>query len=150
MMILGERLIFNISSPFTLIFGSKRHLLPIVDEISNFIWSFFLKEKSDLVDMIGLIKHLKNKCNLQVQYFHCNNTGENVSFKKACKQEWLGVDFKYIAPGVPQKNGHVKENLFPFSTRYMLCSTAVNSMLTFKMVYRLKLQTWPCFLRTTY
>ena len=58
--------------------------------------------------MIGLINNLKNKYNLQVQYLCCNNTGENVAFKKACKQEGLGVDFEYTAPGMPQLNEQVE------------------------------------------
>ena len=50
----------------------------------------------------GLIKNLKNKYNMQVQYLHCDNAGENVSFEKACKQEGLGMEFEYTTPGMPQ------------------------------------------------
>ena len=57
-------LFFDMSSPSTPTFGGKKHWLLIIDVSGNFIWSFFLKEKSDLVDfMIGLIKNLKNKYN---------------------------------------------------------------------------------------
>ena len=42
--------------------------------------------------MIGWIKNLKNKYNLQVQYLYCDNAGENIAFKEAWKQEGLGVD----------------------------------------------------------
>ena len=38
---------------------------------------------------------------MQVQYLPCNNAGENEAFKKTCKQEGLGNDFKYTAPGTP-------------------------------------------------
>ena len=58
--------------------------------------------------MFGFIENLKAKYNLQAQYLQCDNTGENVPFEKACKQEGLGVDFKYTAPDMPQWNGHVK------------------------------------------
>ena len=69
----------------------------------------FLKEKSNLSDiMIGLIKNLKNKYNLQVQYLLCNNAEENIAFKTACKQEELGVNFECTAQGMPQQNGHAK------------------------------------------
>ena len=65
--LLGERLFFEISSPSTPIFGGQKCWLLIIDDNSHFIWSFFLKEKSDLANgMIGLIKNLKNKYNLQV------------------------------------------------------------------------------------
>ena len=58
--------------------------------------------------MIGLIKNLKNIHNLQLQYLNCNNAGENVAFKKACKQQGLGVDFKCTALGMLQQKGHIK------------------------------------------
>ena len=68
-----------------------------------------MTEKSDLTKkMIGLIKDLKTKYNLQVQRLRCDNTGENQAFKKACNQEGLGIDFEYTAPGTPQQNGCVE------------------------------------------
>ena len=46
---------------------------------------------------------------MQVQYLHYDNAGENVAFKKACKQEGLGIDFEFTAPGMSQQNGHVEQ-----------------------------------------
>ena len=64
----GERLFFDVSSPSTPTFGGKKHWLLVMEESSNYAWSFFLKEKSNLEDvMLGLIKNLKNKNNIQVQ-----------------------------------------------------------------------------------
>ena len=58
---------FDISSPSTPTFESKQHWLHIIVNSSNLIWNFFLKKKSNLADaMIGSIKNLKNKYNLQV------------------------------------------------------------------------------------
>ena len=66
--ILGERLFFDISSPSTPIFGGKCHWLLVIDDCSNYSWSFFLTEKSDLIQkLIGLMKDLKAKHNLQIQ-----------------------------------------------------------------------------------
>ena len=49
-------------------FDSKNHWLLVVDDSSDFLWSFFLKEKFNLADvMLGLIKSLKNKNNVQVE-----------------------------------------------------------------------------------
>ena len=77
-----------------------------MDDSSNQAWSLVLKENSNLADiMIGLIENLKSKCNLQEWYLCCDNTEENVAFKKACKQEVLEVDFEYTAPGMPQQKG---------------------------------------------
>ena len=60
--ILGEKLFFDITSPSSLTLGSKWHWLLIIDDSSNYIWSFFLKEKFNLADtMVGLIENLKTK-----------------------------------------------------------------------------------------
>ena len=40
-----------------------------------------------MVIMVGLIKNLKYKFNVHVQYLFCDNAGESVTFKRACKQE---------------------------------------------------------------
>ena len=74
-----------------------------MDDSSDFIWSFVLKKKSILVDMmVGLIKNLKNKYNLQVEFLHFNNAWESQAFKWTFKEEGLEVDFKYTAPDMPQ------------------------------------------------
>ena len=80
--ILGGRLFFDIISPSTPIFGVKCHCLLVIDDRNNYIWSFFLKEKSNLVDtVVGLIKNLKNKYDMQVKYLCCNNARENQAFE---------------------------------------------------------------------
>ena len=107
--ILGERLFFDIRSPSTPTFGKKHHWLLIINDCSDYSWSFFLKEKSDLAKtMLALVINLKIKFNLQVQYLCCNNAGENQDFKKTCKQEGLGIDFEYTAPDTPHQNGYIK------------------------------------------
>ena len=65
--------------------------------------------------MISLIKNLKSKCNLHVQYLCCDNLGENFAFEKACKWKGMGVDLEYIAPGMPQQNGFMERK---FSTLF--------------------------------
>ena len=59
---LGESLFFNISS--------------VIDDSSDYVWSFFLKEKFNLMDvMLSFITNLKNKYNLQLQYLCYENMG---------------------------------------------------------------------------
>ena len=109
---LVEKLFFNISSPTTLTFGGKCHWLLVIDNCSDYIWSFFLKEKSNLAEkMLGLVKNLKIKFILKVQYLHCNNARKNEAFKRICNQEWLGIDFQYTAPCTPQQNRCIKHKL---------------------------------------
>ena len=58
--------------------------------------------------MVVMIENLKNKYNLQVQYLCCDNAGKNQAFKRTCKQEGLGVNFKYTTPGMPQQDGCIE------------------------------------------
>ena len=119
--ILGERLFFDISSPSTPTFGSKKHWLLIIDDSSNFL-EFHSKENSNLVDIIlGLIEKLKNKYNLQCCLQESLQTG-----RAGC---WLWI---YRPRYVTNRMAVLKENLLPSSTRYMPCSTMVNLSLKAK------------------
>ena len=121
---MGERLFFDISFPSTLTFGGKHHWLLVINDCSNYCWSFFLHEKSDLSQTIlTLINNLKIKHNLLVQCICCNNAGENQAFKQTCDKEGLGINFKYIAPGTPQQNGCVK---CKFATLFNWVCTMLN------------------------
>ena len=63
----GEWLFFYTFSTSTLTFCSKKHWLLVIGDSGDYVWSFFLKEKSDLVDiMLGFIKNLKKKLIMQV------------------------------------------------------------------------------------
>ena len=68
--------------------------------------------------MLDLMKNFKNEYNMQVQYLHYNNAGENVALKKACKQEGLLVNFEYTALGMPQQNGCVEQKFTTLLTEY--------------------------------
>ena len=48
---------------------------------------------------MDLIKNLKSKYNIQVQYLCCDNAGEKVDFKWDWKKEGMGTD-----SGTPHKN----------------------------------------------
>ena len=105
----GANAFLYISSPFTLTFGGKCHWLLVIKDCSDYCWSFFLHEKSDLTQMmLVLINNLKTKYNLQVQRLRCNNAGENQALKQTCNQEGLVINFEYTAPGTPQQNGLIE------------------------------------------
>ena len=50
--------------------------------------------------IIGLIKNVKTKYNIHVQYLRYDNAVQNVDFEWAGKQEGMGMEFKYILPQV--------------------------------------------------
>ena len=77
---------------YSLTFGGKKYWLLVIDDSSNYSWSFFLKEKYNLGDiMIGLIKNLKNKYNIQIQYLCCNNAGKMLPSRKHTNRKGWGV-----------------------------------------------------------
>ena len=55
----GGRLFINESSPFTADNDSKKHWLLVVEDSTNYAWSHFLKEKSELKDVIISLLRLK-------------------------------------------------------------------------------------------
>jgi len=88
----------------------------VVDDCTDFCWSFFLKKKSDQVDLIlDLIKDVKAKYNYTVRYIRCDNAGENTSLEKKCLEQGLGITFEYTSPHSPQFNGRVERK---FATLY--------------------------------
>ena len=87
---------------------------------------------------------------MHVQYLHCDNAGKNVVFKKACKQEGLGMDFEYTAQGMPQQNGYVEQKFTTLFMLYVQCSVVENSMLFYETAYGLKPKTLPYFLKTIF
>ena len=60
--------------------------------------------------LLGLIKDLKAKYGIHVQYARCDNAGENGDFEMACKQD---------SPGTPQQKSHAELKLLPSLIRYM-------------------------------
>ena len=42
-----------------------------------------------------------------VKYNQCDKIGENEDFERSCRQEGMGIQFKYTMPGAPQQNGLV-------------------------------------------
>ena len=41
--------------------------------------------------MLSLIKDLIAKYDINVKYARCDNAGKNENFKRACKQEGMGI-----------------------------------------------------------
>ena len=79
----------------------------VVNDSADFAWCYFFNEKLEK-KMMGLIKNLRAKYGIQVQYARCDNAWENEDFDWPCKQEGMGVKFQYTAPGIPQQNDQIK------------------------------------------
>ena len=93
--------------------GGKRHWLIVVDEFSDCSHSFFLKRKSEQIDMIPIwIKEIKAKYGIDIKYVRLDNSGENKSLQKECDKQNLGIIFEFTAPGTPHQNS-VDERKIP-------------------------------------
>ena len=72
----GQRLYVNISSSSTSSICSKKLWFLIVKDSTDYAWSYFLKEKSELKHvMMSLIKNVKAIYCINIRYVHCDNTG---------------------------------------------------------------------------
>ncbi len=99
----------DISSMDNKSFGKKRFWLLVVDDATDYCWSFFLKEKSKTGKVLtDLIKRLKDNKNVTVKKICCDNAGENTAFKVEAERQRLGLQFKYTARKTPQQNGRVE------------------------------------------
>ena len=108
----GYRLFIDISSFKHEYMGGKRHWLIVVDEFSDCSHSFFLKRKSDQIEMIPIwIKELKAKYGIDIKYIRLDNSGENKSLQKECDKQNLAIIFEFTAPGTPQQNSGVERKI---------------------------------------
>ena len=81
----------------------------VVDEFSDCSHSFFLKRKSDQIELLPVwIKELKAKYGIGIKYVRLDNSGENKSLQKECDKHNLGIIFEFTAPGTPQQNSVVE------------------------------------------
>jgi hypothetical protein len=113
----GERIAIDISSIRTKSFGGSKFWLMIQDEFTGYIWSHFLKNKSDLPDVVIKWIHLTHKKDkVKVQKIRCDNAGENKSLQKQIEEDKeLDIKFEFTAPYTPEMNGKIERK---FATLY--------------------------------
>jgi hypothetical protein len=85
----GDRIMFDISSVNALSQGGNQFWLLIMDDYTNYCWSFFLPHKDDLPQvMLQWLRQVTSKYKIKVQCFRCDNAGENKSFQSFLKKKW--------------------------------------------------------------
>ena len=81
----GFRQFMDISSFKHESMGGKRHWLIVVNEFSDCSHSFFLKRKSDQIELFPIwIKELKAKYGIDIKSIRLDNSGENRSLQNEC------------------------------------------------------------------
>ena len=119
----GERLCIDISYTGKTSLGGSIYWLLIMDDCTDYLWSYFLKEKSDTtIYVIRLIKDLNAK-GFKTKYMRCDNAGENKALKTQCEDEGLGINFEFTARNTPQHNGKVERK---FQTLYGRIKSQLN------------------------
>ena len=93
--------------------GGNRPWLVVVDEFSDYTHSFFLKRKSDQIQimLIWIRTLLSKKYNIEIKRIRLDNSGENRSLQKECDKANLGITFEFTAPGAPQQNSVVERRI---------------------------------------
>ena len=126
----GYRVFIDICSFKQVSRGGNRHWLIVVDEFSDCTHSFFLKRKSDQIQiMLMWIRGLSKKYKIEIKRIRLDNSGENRSLQKECDKANLGIIFELTAPGTPQQNS-VAERRIPTlmgRARAMLIQAGIES-----------------------
>ena len=113
----GKWLHFDISSIKNVSLSRAKFWLMVVDEATEYTWSYFLKSKAETKKkIVALCKQLISD-GKRVKFLQCDNAGENKKTEEACKNEGLRITFEYTAPNTPQQNGKVERRFATFYGR---------------------------------
>ena len=110
----GYRVFIDICSFKQVSRGGNRHWLIVVDEFSDCTHSFFLKRKSDQIQIMLIwirILLLSKKHNIEIKRIRLDNSGENRSLQKECDKANLGITFEFTAPGTPKQNSMAERRI---------------------------------------
>ncbi len=110
-----ERFYLDLSKTHAKSYGGAENWCLLVDDCTDKSWSSFHKYKSDMPEQVmTFLKHLKAK-GIPVKEIRLDNAGEIYSLEELCKQEGLGIEFKFTPRDSPQFNGRVERK---FTTLY--------------------------------
>jgi hypothetical protein len=104
----GERLYINISSIKERYFGGAKFWALIVDDCTDYCWSFVLKNKSDLKGKIKILLTDLKIADQNVRFIRCDNAGKNMTMKNDPEIKSFGVKFEFSGLRSPQRNRKVE------------------------------------------
>ena len=126
----GYRVFMDICSYKQVSRGGNRHWLIVVDEFSDCTHSFFLKRKSDQIQiMLIWIRSLSKEHNIEIKRIRLDNSGENRSLQQECDKANPGITYDFTAPGTPQQNSVAERRIATFMgrARAMLIQAGIES-----------------------
>jgi transposase InsO family protein len=113
----GERVYLDISFIKDESYGDSRFWALLVDDYTDYCWSIFLTNKSDLKNKVmPLLTDLKI-AGINVRHIRCDDSGENKSLFQACAAQGYGINFEFSGPRTPQQNGKVEGKFQTFFGR---------------------------------
>jgi hypothetical protein len=81
-----DRIMFDISSVNALSQGGNHFWLLVMDDYTNYCWSFFLPHKDELPQvMLQWLRQATSQYKIKIKCFRCDNAGENKSFQSLLK-----------------------------------------------------------------
>jgi hypothetical protein len=104
----GKRLYIDISSIEERIFGGANFWALIVDDYSDYCWSFVMKNKSDLKTRIKTLLTDLKIANRIMKFIKCDDAEENMTMKNDPEIKSFGIKFEFSGPRTPQINGKVE------------------------------------------
>ena len=107
---MGERIHFDLCTMKHKAYGGIKNWLLIQDEFTKFIWSKFLKLKSDLpLTMLDWTTGEEKKGSMVVRKYRCDNAPEHYTFQTLAKSKFkTHKTFQFTAPHTPEHNGRVE------------------------------------------
>ncbi len=104
----GERIFIDVSYFPQPSIAYNKYWLLIVDDATDMCWSFFLKAKSDLAEMVINFLYTMKQNGTPVKHIRLDNSGENRSLQDQTTKLFMDIQYEYTAPGTPQQNGRVE------------------------------------------
>jgi hypothetical protein len=111
----GESLYVDISLIEERSFCGGKFWALIVDDYTDYCWSFVLKNKSDLKVKIKILLTNLKIANQNVRFIRCDNAGKNMTIKNDPDIKSFSIKFEFSGSRMPQRNGKVERK---FQTLY--------------------------------
>ena len=106
---IGERIFIDTSSIKSKSFGGTKFWLLVVDDKSSQTWSYFLKQKSDQVNVMLTFLRQMSKSKTPVKFIRADNAGENLTLEKKIDDDpHLTAKLEKTPRNSPQYNGKVE------------------------------------------
>ena len=108
----GERFFMDISSIKCESLGKAKFWLLLIDNATDYCFSFFMMKKSVLSKIVrDFVNNLKTQHGITVGIIHCDNASENKKLETDSRKDGLSLKFEYTAPNTPQQNSRVERKI---------------------------------------